>query len=157
WYLIEFLYRDFFQDARPADVEGVMQIPFHWRLLLFWGAVALVPMLALLAVAWNFPEHPERQGELFTVFGWGGLVGLASGALIFYPVGRDLRVWLHWQGLGAREIGRGNLDFRISQKRPDQWGKLTDAFNDMASGLGKARQNLETFGQFVGPEVRDKI
>ena len=157
WYLIQFFYDDFFQDARPAEVEGVPQIPLRWRLILFWGAVALVPMLALLAIAWNFPSHPDHQDELFQLFGVAALVGLASGTLIFFLVGHDLRVWVYWQGIGAHEIARGNLDFRIPQKRPDQWGKLTDAFNDMAADLGQARQERETFGQLVDPEIRDEI
>src|SRR3712207_8570184 len=44
-----------------------------------------------------------------------------------------------------------------SEKRPDEWGKLTDRFNDMAGALEEAEQMRETFGQVVHPDVRDAI
>ncbi len=37
--------------------------------------------------------------------------------------------------VGAREIGRGNLDYRIKVKARDEIGQLADAFNDMAADL----------------------
>ena len=40
---------------------------------------------------------------------------------------------------------------------PDEWGSLTNHFNDMAGALGRAEHLRETFGQFVSPEVRDQI
>jgi adenylate cyclase len=57
----------------------------------------------------------------------------------------------------TREIARGDFGVRISELRSDEWGRLTDSFNKMAQDLGRARQVHDTFGQFVGPEVRDKI
>lgn len=157
WFLTRYFYEDFFRDARPAEVEGVLRISLHWRLFLFWGAVAVVPLLALLAVAWNIPETAHQQESWFYLFGGVALVGLASGSLIFYLVGRDLRVWVHWHGMGARAIAQENFDFRIPEKRPDQWGRLTDAFNDMAAALGQARHERDMFGQFIDPDVRDEI
>jgi adenylate cyclase len=156
--LIEAFYPDFFREARPAEVAGTLRIPFSLRLLLFWSAVALVPLLVLLVVTLNFTaweDHPA--GELSLIVGTVVAASAASGGVISWLVGRSL---LHWVGLheaGTEEIARGNYDVRILEQRPDEWGRLTDHFNDMAAALGRARHLREMFGQFLSPEVRDEI
>ena len=148
WFLINYFYPDFFQDARPADVVGVIRIPFLFRLILLWSAVAIMPLVAVVAVALN---------DLGWVAAVVGGVGALSGGLIFWIVGRDLHNWVNTHDQATQQIAQENFDVRIQDKRPDDWGRLSDRFNDMAVALGRARQLHQTFGQFVGPETRDEI
>jgi adenylate cyclase len=153
-YLTAYLYPEFFKDTRPEAVPGIVQIPFMVRLAMMWAAVALMPLIALLAVTLNFTI---AHGDL----GWFavGLVAVSavSGYAIFWLVGRDLRRWIQLQTQATSKIADGNFDIRIEHPRPDEWGRLTNRFNDMATSLSQAWESHETLGQFVSPEVRDQI
>jgi adenylate cyclase len=154
-YLIRSFYPDFFQDARPAQVRGVIRIPFALRLLLLWSAVA-VPLLALLLVAMNFSSEGD-VAELKSLALAVTVVGIGSGGLIFWLVGYDVSSWVMAHAAATEQVESDNLDVQIAQRRPDEWGLLTDRFNDMVAALARARQVRETFGQFVSPKVRDDI
>ncbi len=157
-FLINVFYPEFFRVARPAEVRGTLRVPFGMRLILFWGAVAVVPLLALLVVALNFTErHRDRFDDLRHLALGVAAVGAVSGGLISWLVGRNLLGWMEAHAAATEEIARGNYDVRINEPRPDEWGRLTDRFNDMAAALGRAHHLRETFGQFVSPEVRDEI
>jgi adenylate cyclase len=156
-YLMAVLYPDFFQDARPAEVQGVIRISFPMRLFLLWSAVALMPLVALLAVVLNFRPQPQDMAELGGLARGVAIVGIVSGGLISWIVGRDLFRWVRTHAEATEQIAQENFDVRVAEKRPDEWGRLTDRFNDMAVALGRARQLHETFGVVLGPEVRDEI
>jgi adenylate cyclase len=148
-FLIAFLYPELFRDARPEDVRDARRLPYKLRLILLWLAVAFTPLFALFFALWD----PRNETLAATVF-----AGVSvSSLLIFLVVGRDLLRWLQNHAVAVAEIGRGNFEVRIEGQRPDEWGRLTNHFNDMAVALGRARQLRETFGQFVSPEVRDEI
>jgi adenylate cyclase len=151
-FVILVLYPLYFRDARPADTPGGLQIGFFWRLFLFWGAVALMPMIAVVVLTGNIHD-PSLQGDFYLTVGG----GLLSGGLISLLVGRSLWRWLREQGRASERITHGDLSTRVEEKRPDEWGKLTDRFNDMAAALQHAELARETLGQFVGPEARDEI
>jgi adenylate cyclase len=161
-FLIDVLYPDFFRDARPAEIRGAWRISFRARLRLLWAAVALMPLVALLAVTIHFGQGREqgRHGlarELRPLV-WGvAAVGALSGGLIFRFVGRDVQRWIHTHAAATEQIEVGNLNVQIAERRPDEFGRLTDRFNDMAMALRRAREEHETFGQFVNPRVRDAI
>jgi adenylate cyclase len=157
WYLIAVLYPDFFQDARPADTQGTLRIPFWLRLVLLWCAVAVMPLLALLAIALNLDSQRPDFGDLRRVAVLVAVAGILSGGFISWIVGRDLFLWLRTHDSATKQIEGENFDVRIPDKRPDDWGRLTDRFNDMAVALGRARQYYEAFGHTVGPETRDEI
>jgi adenylate cyclase len=151
------LYPDFFRDARPAEVRGAWRISFRARLGLLWAAVALMPLVAVLAVVNNFgragTEMPRLKALAWAVAG----VSALSGGLIFRLVGRDVLAWINTHAAATEQIESGNLDVYIRERRPDEWGQLTDRFNDMTAALRRARDEHETFGQFVNPRVRDAI
>ena len=156
WFLIRYFYADFFQDARPAAVRGVIRIPLRVRLWLLWSLLA-VPLLALWLVAWNFND---QRGDTASLKGLALLVtviGLALGFFMFWLVGSDVTKWVAAHATATEQIELGNYHVYIQERRPDEWGQLTDRFNDMVAALGRARQMRETFGQFVSPEVRDEI
>ena len=152
-YLTAYLYPVFFKDTRPETVPGIWRIPFTIRLVMLWGAVALMPLVALLVVALNFPER-----TLLILFASSLVVVSAlSGGGIFYLIGRDLWQWMQQQTAATAEVAAGNFDVRIEQPRPDEWGRLTNRFNDMAASLAEAWESHETLGQLVSPAVRDRI
>ncbi len=157
-FLMDVVYPEFFVDARPAEVPGVLRISQELRLWLYWVAVALAPVVAVLAVTLNFTDAQVghlgslRLLALITV-----MVCLACSGVIAWVVGRDLLVWLRTHEHATEQIAKGDDTFRIGVKRPDEFGRLSDGFNDMAAALGRARHLRETFGQFMRPDVRDEI
>jgi adenylate cyclase len=154
-HLIAVLYPEFFKDARPAQVHGAWRIPFSARLTIMWMAVGLMPLIALLVVAQNIGTRD--QDVLLRLAAEVTVVGVVSGGLISYLVGRQLHRWIKAQSAATEQIALGHFDVRVPEKRPDEWGRLTDDFNDMAAALGRAQVMRETFGQIVGPRVRDSI
>ncbi|MBX9677326.1 MAG: HAMP domain-containing protein [Gemmataceae bacterium] len=156
-YLTRFLYSDFFKDVRPADIQGVVRLSFAQRVVLLWVAAAWVPLLALLVLAINFVysrlDPVQEIGIALGVFAASSVTGF----VIFAVVGLDLRAWVRSHGEATDRIARGDLETRIGDQRPDEWGRLTDRFNDMALALLEARETRDTFGEFVSPEVRDQI
>jgi adenylate cyclase len=57
----------------------------------------------------------------------------------------------------TREIGKGNLQYRINMIRNDEFGDLATAFNSMAKGLWDKLMIQKSFGRYVSPEVLDMI
>lgn len=159
WFLKAVLYADFFRDTRPAEIEGVIKIPFWLRLMLLWCAVALMPLVALLVVALNRPiEDNAADIEVLHGLAWSvAAVGILSSGFISWIVGYDLLYWLRTYGWATEQIRRENFGARIPEKRPDEWGRLNDRFNDMASGLETGRRVHDMFGQFVGFEARGEM
>lgn len=150
-FLVAYLYSDFFRDARPENVAGARLIPFRVRLWLLWLAVAWMPMVSLFAVTFS-SEHVDSPAA-WVLFG----VSTVSSMFIFGLMGHDLRHWVKVHAAATEQISHGNFEVRIAEQRPDEWGRLTNHFNDMARALSRAREESETFGQFVSPEVRDQI
>ena len=151
WFLVAVLYPGLFRDARPAQVRGVVRIPFGVRMLGLWLAVGVMPLAAVTAMAYY--SGPSQQWAILGV----ALAGLVSGLVIFGLVRSDIQHWITVHAAATEAVARENFAVRIEEQRPDEWGRLTDHFNDMAGALGRAQQMRETFGQFVSPEVRDDI
>lgn len=156
-YLIAVLYPAFLKGTRPADIPGVIRIPFLVRLILLWLAVAVMPLVSVAAVTCNFFDPDADHTRLTTIALVVACTGTVSGFVIFWMVGRDLQRWLNRHAAGTMAIRQQDFDVRIEEVRPDEWGRLTDNFNDMAAALKRAQYERETFGQFVSPEVRDEI
>src|SRR5439155_18690595 len=133
----------------------IISIPFAARLFMMWSAVALMPLFALLAVALNYVGDNKHEESLIWLGPGLVLVSAASGGTIFWLVGRDLWRWMNLQTQATGQIAQGNFDIRIDHPRPDEWGRLTNHFNDMAAALSQAWESHETLGQLVSPEVRD--
>jgi adenylate cyclase len=158
-FLFRYVYPDFFRDARPAAIEGgVFRITFRQRMILYWIAVALVPLTALLVVELNAtPGHAAWLDDLRRLALGVTVVGVVSSAVIGAVTGRTLLTWLKAHAAATDQLAAGNYDYRIEEKRPGEFGRLTDRFNDMAGEMARARQDRDTFGQMVGSEVRDQM
>jgi adenylate cyclase len=158
WFLMRYFYPDFFQQSRPAEARGVIRIRLRTRLFLM-GSTMVVPLVALVLVAWNFEAGlPETEcDDLRQLAARVAVIGAGSGALVFWLVGFDVGRWVKIHADATERVEMGNYDVVIHQKRPDEFGRLNDRFNDMAAALGRARQVYQTFGQIVSPEIRDEI
>jgi adenylate cyclase len=156
-FLLVYFYPGVFTDARPAKVTGSIHLPFQLRLWFLWGAVSLGPMIVLVLITANLlPANTFTLGLLPLTVGV-VIFSIATGVIILWVVGNDMGSWLETHVAATREIAKENFGVRIAELRSDEWGRLTDSFNDMAQNLTQGRQVHETFGQFVGPEVRDEI
>jgi adenylate cyclase len=158
-FLFKYIYPDFFRNDRPAAIAGgVFRITFRQRMILYWVAVALVPLVALLVVELNCTEaHKEWLDDLRLLALGVTAVGVVSSAILGAVTGRTMLSWLKAHAAATDQIAAGNYDHRIGEKRPGEFGRLTDRFNDMTAELARARLTRETFGQFVRPDVRDEI
>ncbi len=148
-FLTAFLYPEFFRDSRPESVRGARPIPYQKRLVMLWLAVACMPLFALFVALWNEENAVLAITLLATV--------TVSSVGVFGLVGLDLLSWINEHTGAVAQIGRGNFDVRIAGQRPDEWGRLSNHFNDMAVALGRERDLHDTLGQLVSPEVRDQI
>jgi adenylate cyclase len=158
-FLFKYVYPDFFRQDRPADVAGgVFRITFRQRMILYWLAVALVPLTALLVVELNATaDHADWLDDLRRLALGVTAVAVVSSAAIGAVTGRTLLSWMKAHAEATEQIAAGNYDHRIEEKRPGEFGRLTDRFNDMAAELARARLIRDTLGQMVGPEVRDEV
>jgi adenylate cyclase len=118
----------------------------------------LAPLAALLVVALNgTPEHSEWLDDLHRLALGVTLVGVASSAVLGAITGRMMLSWVKAHAEATKRLAAGDYDHRIAEKRPGEFGRLTDRFNDMVAELARARLVRDTFGQFVQPDVRDQI
>ncbi len=148
-YLVAYLYPLFFRDTRPEQVAGFRRITYGMRLRMLWMAVAFMPLWALFFALWN-DEYAPVAVLLFAA-------ATVSSFAIFEVVGRDLLHWVHLHAAATAEVGRGNFDVRIAEQRPDEWGRLTNRFNDMTEALARAQAARENLGQFLSPEIADEV
>ena len=139
-FLFKYVYPDFFRADRPAAIEGgVFRITFRQRMILYWVAVALVPLTALMVVELNAsPEHAAWLDDLRRLALGVTVVGVISSAVIGAITGRTLLSWLKAHAAATDQLAAGNYDHRIDEKRPGEFGRLTDRFNDMAAELARA-------------------
>jgi class 3 adenylate cyclase len=149
---LRFLYRDFFQDDRPTEVTGVLRIPLRFRFFGYWFAVAVVPIVALLAVGVHSNAADNQLLAILVT-----IIGVLNSAVLGAVTGRTLLGWVEQQEVATEQITRGNFHYRIEQKRPGDFGRLTDRFNDMAAALERGQRQRETYGQFFDPEIFDEI
>ncbi len=157
-FLVRVVYPEFFHDARPASIPGAVRIPLGVRLLLYWAAVAVVPLVALLAVALNFTSDRLNQFDDLRLLALGVAgAGVGGSAVLALLVNYNLVSWVEAHEAATEQITLGNYEYTIRDKRPDEFGLLTERFNDMAAELGQGRRVRDAFGQFVHPDVRDEI
>lgn len=58
---------------------------------------------------------------------------------------------------GVRAIGEGNFDQRIELRRRDEFGLLTNAFNEMATSLREKEYIKNTFERYVSKPLAEQI
>ncbi|MBI1888388.1 MAG: sensor histidine kinase [Candidatus Spechtbacteria bacterium] len=57
---------------------------------------------------------------------------------------------------GVREIGKGNLDYKIKVQSRNEIGELASSFGQMSSALKKSRQKLYEYSQGLEEQVKER-
>ncbi len=79
------------------------------------------------------------------------------GVVIAFLMGERLTRPIHRLMDASKAIGDGKYDTRINERRNDEIGYLTDAFNKMANGLLEKSQVENAFSRFVSTNVAKQI
>lgn len=79
------------------------------------------------------------------------------GVIIAFIMGDRLSRPIHRLMDASRAIGDGNYGYRINERRNDEIGYLTSAFDDMAKGLLEKSQVENAFSRYVSPNVARQI
>jgi len=79
------------------------------------------------------------------------------GSFIAFVTGKHLSKPIHRLMDASRAIGEGHYSHTIDERRNDEIGYLTDAFNKMASGLLEKSQVENAFSRFVSTSVAKQI
>ena len=77
--------------------------------------------------------------------------------LIAFVMSRHLSKPIHNLVDASKAIGLGNYQYRLSERRNDEIGELSCAFNQMAHGLLKKIQVENAFSRYVSSNVARKI
>ena len=58
---------------------------------------------------------------------------------------------------GTNALQRGNLDYRIAEKRHDELGTLINRFNEMAQGMKERQQLTQTFHRYLDRNIANDL
>ncbi|MBF0276755.1 MAG: HAMP domain-containing histidine kinase [SAR324 cluster bacterium] len=104
------------------------------------------------------PEHEESR-ERWVI---GVLFFLPLVLLGAYFAMRKVLKPIKWLNEGVQQVGMGNLDYQVPVKRPDELGKLSQAFNGMTDRIAqmlhsKEQLLLDVSHEFRSPLTRMKV
>lgn len=85
----------------------------------------------------------RMQLALARRFLWIFILGTAFSLFMGWFVGKGIIRPLEDLILGAKEVGRGNLSFKVKIKSKDEIGELADTFNKMTDGIQKMHAKLQ--------------
>jgi len=76
----------------------------------------------------------------------------ASGIFIIVLVNRPIRKL----NKGIEELGKGNLNYKISLHSNDEFGRVADRFNEMSTKLNSAYQEIKDWSENLNEKVKEK-
>jgi len=76
----------------------------------------------------------------------------ASGIFITVLVNRPIRKL----NKGIEELGKGNLNYKISLNSKDEFGRVADRFNEMSTKLNSAYQEIKDWSENLNEKVKEK-
>ncbi len=85
------------------------------------------------------------------------LLMILLGIVVAFLTGKWIARPIHVLMDASRAIGEGDYDYRIEDRRNDEIGYLTEAFNNMASDLLQKSQVENAFSRFVSPTIAKQI
>jgi class 3 adenylate cyclase len=155
----------FFPNGRLAAHPGTIKIPLLRRIGVLYGAGTLNPMIILVGTmffcAWEVSESQVPAGNLlkdlfiFTLVLC--IIFVFLGLCLNRLVQRSIRKPLE-EILGTIEkIKNGDFSHPMRVISNDEIGVLGDAGNAMIQGLVERERIRDTFGKYVGVEIRDQI
>lgn len=80
------------------------------------------------------------------------VISICCGLFITVMVNRPLNL-IH---KGIREIGQGNLNYKISLRTNDELGDLAHQFNDMSAKLDRAYKDIKDWSETLNTKVQQK-
>jgi eukaryotic-like serine/threonine-protein kinase len=144
------------RGARNERLEGKRYLPGHGRLIQSNGNMQIIESRGNEARrVFQFSRPVDYAGKKFGMVHVSlkqdklvaaselskyllmilALITLASVVLVAYTVARMLTQPIKGLQLAMRDVANGNLNFRISHTRKDEFGEAFDGFNKMASAV----------------------
>jgi len=80
-------------------------------------------------------------------------VALVAGVVLTRQITRPIRALT----VGARHIGKGDLDYRVAGTTGDEVGELVQSFNSMAAGLAQSEQSRRRMTADIAHELRTPL
>jgi two-component system, NtrC family, sensor kinase len=114
-------------------------------------------MLGVLDVMLSLDQHDKMIAEntrrtvlnsLFLLI----LISVASGIFITVLVNRPIKKL----NKGIEELGKGNLNYKISLNSKDEFGRMANRFNEMSSKLNSAYQEIKDWSDNLNIKVQEK-
>ena len=114
-------------------------------------------MLGVLDVMLSLEEHDALIAEntrrtilnsLFLLI----LISFASGIFITVLVNRPIKKL----NKGIEELGKGNLNYKISLNSKDEFGRMANRFNEMSTKLNSAYQEIKDWSDNLNLKVQEK-
>jgi len=155
----------FFHRGRLSALSGTIKISIRRRIRVLYMAGTSVPMILLVGtlffILWEMEGTSISAIELgreiliFTVILCSVFILIALrlnflvGKSILNPIGEMLGV--------VEKVRKGDFTQKIRVVSNDEIGILSDAGNDMITGLLEREKIRDTFGKHVTPEIRDRI
>ncbi len=99
----------------------------------------------------------EAIDNTITTISSATLIMILLGIIIAFITGKWISRPIHTLMDASRAIGEGDYDYRINDRRNDEIGYLTEAFNNMASDLLEKSQVENAFSRFVSPTIAKQI
>jgi adenylate cyclase len=108
-----------------------------------------------VGVSLDFISQQIRQETLTVLLLSSGIIALGIAIAVFMGIGFSRPI--SQLVVGAREIGQGNLKYKIPAGSNDELGDLGTAFNYMSGELWKKQMMQESFGKYVGSDIVQMI
>jgi two-component system NtrC family sensor kinase len=114
-------------------------------------------MLGVLDVMLSLEQHDNMIAEntrrtilnsLFLLI----LISVASGIFITVLVNRPIKKL----NKGIEELGKGNLNYKISLNSKDEFGRMANRFNEMSTKLNSAYQEIKDWSDNLNIKVQEK-
>ncbi len=99
----------------------------------------------------------EAINNTITTISSATLIMILLGIIVAFITGKWISRPIHTLMNASRAIGEGDYDYRIQDRRNDEIGYLTEAFNNMASDLLEKSQVENAFSRFVSPSIAKQI
>lgn len=146
----------FFPDGRLSDCEGAFALTIRERFFIYYFSVALFPFVMFFEVFLTMLENYHGKITLGSVTALTAILAFFGAWLTLIVSGSYRTPLMHMRG-AADQVGRGDFDIRVPVMSNDETGVLSEAINDMASGLREKEFITDTFGRVVDPSVRDYL
>ncbi len=143
------------------NVFGTLKIKS--KLILATLGITFIPTIVVLVLYMHrLKAHHLEDEKLHILYLIGALLAILAGLVIAYIVARRLTAPLDQLTEAARQVAWGSLSVNLDDlaQRPDEYGELATAFQDMSAGLKKKIELLQISQeqmQIHNDQLKDEI